>query len=137
MSLASVEPSGREETMDTGVFYRGVLCALRLRRKKFVADGEAFHAAFRAMLEYAEVNAPAFPARRMLENFDPVFGVSPEATEMVLEGERDFILSLHNPQLRLAEFKLSEARAEEELDELPMPEVFRMLAERLHEQLGD
>ncbi|MBX3192899.1 MAG: hypothetical protein KF819_38295, partial [Labilithrix sp.] len=80
------------------MFYRGFLYALRERVEddapRFEAEGERFHEAFRAALKYAADELPAVPASRMLENFDPVFGVSPEATEMLLEGERDFILSL-------------------------------------------
>ncbi|HKY34559.1 MAG TPA: hypothetical protein VJN18_01360 [Polyangiaceae bacterium] len=124
--------------MDTSVFYRGVLFALRERhRTTFIAEGTKFHAAFRAMLETA-VHEPPFAAaaERMLENFDPVFGVFPEATEMLLEGERDFIVALENPRLRIAQFKLDEEEARNELNELPSADEFRKLAAHLDERLG-
>ena len=123
--------------MDTSVFFRGVLFALRERRDNFVAEGVTFHTAFRAMLETA-LREPSFAAaaERMLENFDPVFGVFPEATEMLLEGERDFIVALENPRLRVAQFKLNETEAREELNELPAANAFRKLAAHLDERLG-
>ena len=126
-----------EVAMDTSVFFRGVLFALRERRETFVAEGVTFHAAFRAMLETA-LDEPSFAAAaaRMLENFDPVFGVFPEATEMLLEGERDFIVALENPRLRVAQFKLDESEAREELNELPAAEGFRKLAAHLNERLS-
>jgi hypothetical protein len=120
--------------MNTSVFYRGLLYALRERRQKFVADGDDFHSAFREMLRAAQRDLPRV-ARRMLENFDPVFGVSPEASEMVLEGERDLILSLMNPRLQTAAFKLSRAEATKELEELPSATLFRTLAAHLDEKL--
>lgn len=125
--------------MDNTVFYRGVLFALREKGSElFDVDGPRFHAAFREMLEFACTCAPnATPARHMLDNFDPVFGTSPEATEMVLEGERDFILSLLNPRLVEARFKLSIEEAKEELEDLPSPELFRALAGRLYERLAN
>ena len=39
--------------MDPSIFYRGVLFALRERREHFIAEGEAFHSAFREMLQSA------------------------------------------------------------------------------------
>lgn len=123
--------------MDTSVFFRGILFALREHRSGFVAERAKFHAAFRAMLERAK-HDPSFAAvaKRMLENFDPVFGVFPEATEMLLEGERDFIVALENPRLLMAQFKLDEQEARQELGELPAAEGFRKLAAHLDEQLG-
>jgi hypothetical protein len=120
-------------------FYRGLLYALREKlpeqEARFEADGDAFHSAFRRMLEYAKNNAPEVPANEILENFDPVFGVSPEATEMLLEGERDFIVSLLNPSLQVAQFKITKAVAKTELDRLPAADMFRKLADCfLHEQ---
>ena len=126
--------------MNLPMFYRGFLYALRERisesEPRFEAEGDRFHEAFRAALEYAEEKLPEVPASDILDNFDPVFGVSPEATEMLLEGERDFILSMLNPQLRVAQFKISLESAKHELDQLPAHEAFRQLAacflERLH-----
>ena len=130
-------PSETAMAVDVTLFYRGLLFALRELRGQFIAEGAQFHTAFRGMLEAASRERPfASAAQRMLENFDPVFGVSPEATEMLLEGERDFIVTLENPRLRIARFKLGEDEAKHELDELPSAELFRKLAGHLHDQLG-
>jgi hypothetical protein len=129
-----------EQAMTLPLLYRGLLYALREkldeREARFDADGDQFHAAFRSMLEFAQANVPVVPARELLDNFDPVFGVSPEATEMLLEGERDFIVSLLNPRLRVAQFKISKDVATKELNSLPSADVFRKLATRFHEQLA-
>ena len=121
--------------MNHTTFFRGLLYALRERTDNFIADGDSFHAAFRAVLREAAKKRFG-PATEMLENYDPVFGVYPEANEMLLEGERDFILSMMNPQLRRAQFKISRGVAREELDGLPEKETFRELATRFHETLG-
>ncbi|MDB4946673.1 MAG: hypothetical protein JWP97_6207 [Labilithrix sp.] len=131
--------SDGEVVMNLDMFYRGFLYALRERvtdgAPRFEAEGERFHEAFRSALEYAQSELPEVPAAEILENFDPVFGVSPEATEMLLEGERDFILSMLNPRLRVAQFKISRQSAKHELDQLPAREAFRELAARFHAQL--
>lgn len=125
-----------EVVMNNTVFYRGILYALRTHRdeEEFLADGTRFHMAFRRVL--TDAAAMDFgPAKEMLENFDPVFGVIPEANEMLLEAERDFILSMLNPHLQRAQFKISKERAEKELSDLPCPDVFRKLAATLDAQL--
>lgn len=125
--------------MNLPTFYRGFLYALREcianEQPRFDAEGDRFHEAFRSALEYAATSLPEVPASRMLENFDPVFGVSPEATEMLLEGERDFILSLLNPRLRVAQFKISQEAATQALDQLPQSEAFRQVARRFYQRL--
>ena len=123
--------------MDDDTFYRGVLLALCEKgRPKFPADGDTFHKAFRAMLEYAVTVAPALPVKHMMRNYDPIFGVHRDATAMVLEGERGFILSLDNPRLRTACFKLAKEDASAELSEMPEAKIFRELAARLDECLA-
>lgn len=124
--------------MSLPAFYRGFLYALREQLSedpRFEAEGDRFHEAFRAALEHAVRDLPSVPAAQMLENFDPVFGVSPEATEMLLEGERDFILALLNPRLRVAQFKISMDTARQELDGYPQKEALRKLAGWFHEEL--
>jgi hypothetical protein len=125
--------------MNLATFYRGFLYALREQvpdgAPRFDAEGERFHEAFRRALEFAQAELPTLPAAAILDNFDPVFGVSPEATEMLLEGERDFIVSLLNPRLRVAQFKISLDTAKRELDQLPNHEALRALAARFHQQL--
>lgn len=127
----------KETVLDASVFYRGLLFALRERRDDFIAEGVTFHSAFRSMLETAALE-PSFAAaaKRMLENFDPVFGVFPEAAEMLLEGERDFIVALENPRLRIAKFKLNRDEAREELNDLPAADEFRKLAAHLDGRLN-
>jgi hypothetical protein len=120
--------------MNLPTFYRGFLYALRERvadsESRFDAESERFHDAFRTALEFAVREMLDVPA---LDNFDPVFGVSPEATEMLLEGERDFILSF--PRLGVAQFKISRETAKRELDQLPQHGAFRRLGERFYEHL--
>lgn len=126
--------------MNLSLFYRGFLYALRERlddeTAQFEAEGERFHEAFREALEFAAMTVPEVPASEILENFDPMFGVSPEATEMILEGERDFILSLLNPSLKLAQFKISRETAERELCGFEAKDAFRKVAERFHQRLS-
>lgn len=120
-------------------FYRGFLYALREEvgeSGRFVAEGDKFHEAFREALTVALRELPEVPVRQMLRNFDPVFGVSPEATEMVLEGERDFIVSLLNPRLRIAQFKIDTKTAREQLEQMPEREALRRVAQRFHERLA-
>lgn len=124
--------------MKLPMFYRGFLYALREclgEKPRFEAEGDRFHDAFRAALELAAEEHLAVPAQEILDNFDPVFGVSPEAAEMLLEGERDFILSLLNPRLQIAQFKISSEVAKRELDQLPENAAFRRLACRFRDRL--
>jgi hypothetical protein len=118
-------------------FYRGLLYALREKGPdSFIADGDLFHKAFHAVL-YEAAKKHFGPAQEMLENYDPVFGVYPEANEMLLEAERDFILSMMNPHLRRAQFKISKGIAHEELESLADKDTFRELATRfLNESVG-
>jgi hypothetical protein len=120
-----------QTSMSMPLFYRGLLYALREKRQDFLADGDRFHEAFRHMLEEAKVKKLPVPADELLEEFDPVFGVSPHATEMLFEGERDFIISLMNPRLVTASYKISEDEAREALDKLDAAATFRTLASDL------
>jgi hypothetical protein len=122
-------------SMPLALFYRGLLYALAERRSSFVADGDAFHAAFKHMLEAAQAKGLPVPAEDLLDQFDPVFGLSPHAAEMLFEGERDFILSLMNPRLVTASFKISKEDAREALARLNAAETFRVLATDLDGQL--
>jgi hypothetical protein len=123
--------------MELPVFYRGLLFALAELRREFVAEGQVFHDAFRGMLQTAVDENLNVPAADLLQNFDPVFGISPEALEMILEGERDFMLSLLNPRLCTARFKIPTREAKQELNRLPQATVFRHLAQDLNRRLSD
>jgi hypothetical protein len=125
--------------MNMALFYRGLLCAIAERRREIVVEGDGFHAAFRDMLTSAVEKNLDVPAAAMLENFDPVFGISPDALAMVCEGERDFILDLHSAEPRRgrpssARFKISDAEATRELGHLPFADLFRQLAATLDER---
>ncbi|MCL4750485.1 MAG: hypothetical protein KJ015_10005 [Myxococcales bacterium] len=126
--------------MNLSMFYRGFLYALREQLRdeepRFEAEGDRFHQAFLAAVEDLRPAFPIEPVEQILENFDPVFGVSPEATEMLLEGERDFILSLLNPRLRVAQFKITKDMAQRELDRIPERDAFRKLAGAFFRQLS-
>lgn len=114
-------------------FYRGFLYALREHRTQFVINCDDFHDAFRVMLEKA-IHEPLFKemAEHMLRNFDPVFGVFPEAIEMLFFGEICFIICTCNPQ---AQFKISMKDAMEELEQIPEADTFRYFAACFHEEL--
>jgi len=125
-----------QKPMTLALFYRGLLYALREKRAEFIADGDSFHEAFRSMLERAKEQGLPVPAEQLLEDFDPVFGVSPHAAEMVFTGERDFLLSLMNPRLVRATFKISDTDATEALNKLTSADTFRSLANDLHTHLS-
>ena len=125
-----------DRPMSLTLFYRGLLYALAERRSEFVADGEPFHQAFRQMLEDAKSKHLPVPADELLDEFDPMFGMSPHATEMLFEGERDFILSLMNPRLVTATFKITPSDAREALDRLDAADTFRQLACDLNAHLS-
>lgn len=108
-------------------FNRGLLLALCERRPSFITDGDAFHNAFRIMLEAAVARKAPIP-ERMLEDFDPVFGVFPAASQMILEGIRDCILNLMSPRLVMAQFRMTRSDATKALDKLDDRDVFRALA---------
>jgi hypothetical protein len=120
----------RGDAMDKLTFYRGVLCALATKRDEFIAQGEDFHKAFASTVDYARTLTTGEPLSLTL-HLDPVFGIYHEATEMLLEGEQDLLLSLMNPRLQRARFKIDHADAEQELREMPDAQFFRKLGEHL------
>jgi hypothetical protein len=111
------------------LFYRGLLFGLRLAgEEEFLAEGAAFHRAFGATMEFASSLFEGVDAIRPVEcEVDPIFGVYPEANEMLLEGEQDTVLSLANPDLRRAKFEVDVAEARAELQRLPRPDLFEQL----------
>ena len=113
--------------MTRALFNRGLLLALRELRHSFITDGPAYHEAFRRMLEAAVERKASWP-EDMLRDFDPVFGVFPQASEMILEGLRDCLLNLLSPQLVRAQFRLTRSDATRMLDKLDDAAVFRALA---------
>jgi hypothetical protein len=118
------------------VFYRGILLGLRAEgRSSFLAAGDNFHGAFRAMLEYARDNEPSVQAARMLENFDPMFGVCADADRMILHGIRDCVVALCGPACEIALFRLSHKMAAKELRGLPDSDVLLRCARHLNESL--
>ena len=120
--------------MDKLTFFRGLLFALRQHRAKFDAEGETFQKAFASTIERAKAEHPELVAKISLE-FDPIFGVYSEASEMLLEGEQDLVLALMNPRLGLARFKIGPAEAAEELQAIPNAEWFKELGGYFHQRL--
>lgn len=123
--------------MDRVTFYRGLLFGLRIHKKDFPAEGENFHRAFVSTIEKAKKTAPR---RGLLRNLtfhvDPIFGVCSEASEMLLEGEQDRVLSLMNPDLEKAQFKIGPSDAKAQLKRLPDGKWFEQLGRYFAEQLG-
>jgi hypothetical protein len=120
---------------DKGVFFRGLLLALRAYRTRFLSDGEPFHEAFGQMLRAAEPDFPVL-VRHMREGFDPVFGVYRDAERMVLSGMQDMLLALESPRMAWASYTVSEPQADKELRELGNVETFRRIAARFDEHMG-
>lgn len=116
--------------MDKLTVYRGILFGLRQLRGDFPAHGSDFHRAFGLTMKKAEQMGISIPL-----NHDPVFDVYDEATEMLMEGEQDLLLSLMNPTFHRATFKISQQEAEEQLRLLPDAEKFRELGKHFDEAL--
>lgn len=112
--------------------HRGLLLGVAELRRGFLADGDAFHLAYRAAIAAHESDATRLAA----ESFDPVFGVYRDAEDMVLEGIRDLILALDRPHLRRATFLISAARAREELNELRGSVSYRTMARAFDQRLS-
>lgn len=124
--------------LDRHTFYSALLLALReLRQEPFEAEGSSFHRAFLAVIEKVKQDRPFELQGLQRIKRDPVFGFVKEANEMILEAEHDRILSLLNPRLKMAQFKISSEQARRELEKLVSnPDCFRDLARVFDEQLG-
>lgn len=122
--------------MDKVTFYRGLLFGLRMHRAQFTAEGEAFHRAFISTVELAKRTAPKRDLLRGLTlRVDPIFGVCPQASEMLLEGEQDRVLSLMNPDLEKARFKIASTDAKVQLRRLPESKWFEKLGKHFAQEL--
>lgn len=92
-------------------FRRGLLLGLCASgQESFVSHGPKFEAAFRATLERASNSGIVEIrnlAKRMLEDFDPVFGVNKNASDMILDGMNAFIVTLDAPAMVRARFKIA------------------------------
>jgi len=123
--------------MDRVTFYRGLLFGLRMHRAQFTAEGQTFHRAFVSTVELAKRTAPRRNLLRDLTlRVDPIFGVCPQASEMLLEGEQDRVLSLMNPDLEKARFKIAPSDAKLQLQRLPERKWFEELGKHFAQQLG-
>jgi hypothetical protein len=125
------------EVISKRTFYRGFLLAVAKNAgKEFLADGADFHRAFdeavRVRNELSDV--PVIEGERWLR-IDPVFGVMKAADEMLLFGERERLLTLGNPELQKASFKISREEAAVELEDVGNVELFDKMAGRFLERL--
>jgi catechol 2,3-dioxygenase-like lactoylglutathione lyase family enzyme len=120
------------------LFYRGLLFGLRAAGEtSFLAEGTGFHRAFGSTLQRATELFSQVEGYRVIDfAIDPVFGVYPEANEMLLEGEQDTVLSLANPHLRRAKFEVEETEAQEELRRLPHSDIFEELGRFFRAELA-
>jgi len=116
-------------------FYSMLMLAVAELRRDFLAEGPAFHRAFSKAVEFALANAEYAVEDAVAMRVDPVFGVVHQATEMLLEAEEDRLISLLNPELRTAQFKISEQQAASELEALGHAAWFRELAQRFVNEL--
>ena len=120
------------------LFFRGILFGLRASgMPEFLAEGAKFHRAFGSTMELAQrLLSDADEIHPIAVHLDPIFGVYPEANEMLLEGEQDTVLSLANPHLRRAKFEMDDVEAAEELNRLPRADVFLELGKHFASQLA-
>lgn len=114
-------------------FYRGILYSFKIIGLDNICFNSKFHFSFQEMLKFAcERGWFSHLIQPMLDNFDFVFCRSPNALEMILEGERDFILSV-NQENRTIHFMISSFDAADELNELGFSGVFLFLATKFFE----
>jgi hypothetical protein len=107
-----------------------------MHRAQFTAEGQAFHRAFISTVELAKRTAPRRNLLRGLTlRVDPIFGVCPQASEMLLEGEQDRVLSLMNPDLEKARFKIPSSDAKLQLQRLPDSKWFERLGKHFAREL--
>lgn len=103
--------------MDEGVFYRALMLAIAERLRSFKADGDRYHAAFGVALK---AFGPDTLVARILEGFDPVFGVYKGAEDLLFLAMRDLFIDLGAPSFKTVYVKISPAQARKELEELPI-----------------
>jgi hypothetical protein len=133
-------PKGKdimESTLSKRRFFRGFLYALCGElTDNFLVDGPEYHRAFAAMIEYAQDIAVRQNRPKPIEvHVDPLFGVYREANEMLLEGQQDLLLSLLNPTLRKATFRIKPDEAKRRLEALGEREWYRDLAKHFAQEL--
>ena len=123
--------------LDQHTFFAGLMLALRLRRDQFTAEGQPFHRAFLAVVDRAQEDQGVQLRGARWIQMDPVFGVVPEANEMLLEAEHDRVLAFMNPRLKIARFTIEKAEADRELKQLApeATEWFMRLGAFFDEQL--
>ena len=130
--------STRNRVISKRTFYTGFLLAIaKLNKTEFVADGHSFHRAFDEAVRTAKgiARAPRIEGQQWMQ-LDPVFGVVKEADEMILFGERERLLTLGNPDLLKASFKLTSDEAASELDEIGNTRLFEKMAKVFIAKLG-
>lgn len=118
-------------------FFRGLLYALCTKLQgDFLVEGADYHHAFNSTIEYAERLAKEGKAPHPIPvHVDPLFGVYREANEMILEGQQDLLLSLINPTLRKATFRIKPQEAERRLKNIAERDWYRDLADHFVRQL--
>ena len=120
-------------------FRRGLLLGLCASgRKTFDSYGPKYQEAFRKTLEHAsksgilEISAIG---KRMLKNFDPMFGTYEDAAAMLLDGMSGFILTFESPGMVRARFSFSAGDARMLLVGTPWAAEMRLLGEKMNEVL--
>ena len=108
----------RPTAIDRHTFFSGLMLALRTYRSEFQAEGPRFHQAFQRLVDRAKADHRFQVEGIRWMTVDPIFGVVHAANEMVLEAEQDRLVSLLNPHLRHARFKVSREQATRELEQL-------------------
>lgn len=129
--------------MNTLTFCRGLLYAVRAGgTESFLASGAKFHDAFAAAVRVAkdlpldDGKAADIDLNGDLLNGDLAFGTYDGAEALVLEGEEDLILTLMNPPLRRAAFKIDNVDAAAQLKRLGNAAWFARVAEAFRSRLS-
>ena len=105
--------------IDRHTFFAALMLSLCAKgREEFDAEGDVFHSAFLRTVERVQKDQTVELKRAGWIRMDPMFGVVPEANEMLLEAEHDRLLGFLNPYLRKARFRINKEQAAKELREL-------------------
>lgn len=117
-------------------FYRGLLFALRASGVcDFPAQGVRLHRAFNSTIELAQRMTGEHEAQSIADYLRH-FVIAPQPREMVLEGEEDHLLSLDEPSMHRASFRIDESTAANGLKETGCGSVFLELGRHFAAQLA-
>lgn len=116
--------------MNLTYFYRGLLFSIGELVSNIDCTEPKFSNNFMQLLHYAKNNNIDLPSDKgidLIDNFDPVYGISYNASKMIFRGELDYIVFINNTLTSIT-FKLSKEECSSHLNELEHKDIFRLLA---------